>query len=607
MGKQGLTAIAFSGLKNRPELIQQTNYPSSMSIPTGGILGIEGGGTKTEWLFEEASGLPRRAGVLPGANLRLISDRALRRLLEALPREASQVGVFLAGCATPSDRERLLGVARSVWPEAELRVGSDRESGFIAALGERDGVVVIAGTGSAITGRHGVHEERAGGWGQLLGDTGSGYDLAVQALRRVLWNYDVTRATSPTAQAILFALGLNRLEELISWAEQADKMSVAQLAPVVFQAAQEGDEEMQRVVQKGAEALADAAVSVAERLDLSAPEVRLQGGIFTHFPGYVDQFSARMREQLPKARIEVSVVSGAEGALRLAAGRPLPTSPPALEVDEGGAQELDAAATEQVNPRSIGLDRMGTGEIVDLFVAEEAFVAEALHGAREAIVRAIDQTAEAMKAGGRLFYVGAGTSGRLGVLDASEIPPTFGVEPERVQGVIAGGASALYRAGEGAEDHPEGGALAMEERGVTAGDVVCGIAASGRTPFVLGALARARQLGATTILLTCNPSRRPSPEPWDVEIDLATGPELLMGSTRLKAGTATKCTLNLLSTAVMTRLGRVHDNLMAGVSVSNAKLRDRAIRLVCMLRGLSRSEAEAELERCDWEVRRLLP
>ena len=192
------------------------------------------------------------------------------------------------------------------------------------------------------------------------------------------------------------------------------------------------------------------------------------------------------------------------------------------------------------------------------------------------------------------------------MLDASEIPPTFGTPPETVQGIIAGGFTALHRAVEGAEDQPGAGALAVLERGLRAGDVLCGIAASGRTPFVLGALARARALGARTILLTCNPARPRTAPPWDAEIDLPVGPEIVTGSTRLKAGTATKVTLNLLSTCAMIRLGRVRGNAMVDLHISNAKLRDRGVRLVSAALGLGYGEARDRLERAGWNVRACL-
>jgi N-acetylmuramic acid 6-phosphate etherase len=212
---------------------------------------------------------------------------------------------------------------------------------------------------------------------------------------------------------------------------------------------------------------------------------------------------------------------------------------------------------------------------------------------------------KALRNKGRLFYVGAGTSGRLGVLDASEIPPTFSASPEMVQGIIAGGAAALSRSVEGAEDEPGGGALAIQERGVAGNDVICGITASGRAPFVLGALAEAKKRGAQTILLTCNPERDRQPD-WDLEINLATGPELLTGSTRLKAGTATKVALNLISTGAMIALGKVRGNRMIDLTTSNAKLRDRAVRLVAELANCDQAEALARLELHHWNVRAAL-
>ena len=569
------------------------------------VLGIEGGGTKTEWLLVDASGTPMRSGVLPASNLRLVSDAFLEELFRVLPTDATHVGVFLAGCATGADRARLRACAARVWPQAELAVGSDRESGFAAAFGGVDGVTVIAGTGSAITGRREGRYEKAGGWGQLLGDIGSGYHLAVQALRHVLWAYDLTRRVTQPAENILSALALNRLEELVSWAAEADKMAVAKLAPVVFEAAARGDEEMGAILQGGACALADGACATVARLGFEEPpEIKLQGGLFLHHPEYAELFHRRFAQTHPKARVSICTESGAAGSVWLATRGLAAPQPMETEID---LTEMAVALTEQPNPRSRGLDRMATPEIVDLFISEEHLVPEALTGAKAHLIAAIEIVTDSLRKGGRLFYVGAGTSGRLGVLDASEIPPTFGADPELVQAIMAGGVGALYRSVEGAEDQREAGAHAVIERGVRAHDVVCGITASGRTPFTLGALHQARRLGARTILLACNPARRPDGLPWDVEIDLATGPEILTGSTRLKAGTATKCALNILSTAVMVRLGRVRGNLMAGVAVTNAKLRDRAIRLVSAIRGMGREEAETLLEANGWDVRRCLP
>jgi N-acetylmuramic acid 6-phosphate etherase len=208
----------------------------------------------------------------------------------------------------------------------------------------------------------------------------------------------------------------------------------------------------------------------------------------------------------------------------------------------------------------------------------------------------------AFRMGGRLFYIGAGTSGRLGVLDASECPPTFGTDPEQVQGIIAGGREALVRAIEGAEDHPEDGAAALRERGFTAKDVLVGIAACGVTPFVRGGLEEARRLGAGTVFVTCNPDHQGLPEA-DVVIGAAVGPEILTGSTRLKAGTATKLILNSLTTTAMVRLGKCYGNLMVDLTCTNRKLRLRSIRILRQLCGIGEDEARRTLDAAGGELK----
>ena len=565
-------------------------------------LGIEGGGTKTEWILLDGERTVD-GGKLPASNMRLADDAQLARLFSVLPREVTHVGAFLAGCATEEDRVRLRALVAAQWPRAQAAIGSDRDSGLATAFREGDGIAVIAGTGAAVHGRKDGRVEKAGGWGQLLGDRGGGYDLAMQGLRLVLTHYDLNQRITPLAEEILRTLGLNRLHDLVGWAMQADKMSVAQLAPAIFHAASVGEGEMLATIQGGAGVLAQFTHAVAERLDFPDARVKLLGGIFTHYPEYAALFTMRLSTLLPGATVSVCEESGAVGAAWLAVRAEIGDRKSEMEVGRG---EIAAAATEQSNPRSTDLEKRTTAELVELFVSEENCVAAALAACREKLVVAVDLVSAALLAGGRLFYVGAGTSGRLGVLDASEIPPTFGAPPETVQGIIAGGSVALHRAVEGAEDSPEGGAVAVLERGVRAGDVVCGIAASGRTPFVLGALARARELGARTVLLTCNPARHGATPPWDAEIDLPTGPEIVTGSTRLKAGTATKVALNILSTCAMIRLGKVRGNAMADLRISNEKLRDRGARLVASALGLGYDEARARLERAGWNVRACL-
>jgi len=258
------------------------------------------------------------------------------------------------------------------------------------------------------------------------------------------------------------------------------------------------------------------------------------------------------------------------------------------------ANPLDRALTEQRNPASERLDALSALEIADLMNQQDAAVPAAVHAAREAIAQAVEVTVAAMRAGGRLFYIGAGTSGRLGVLDAAECPPTFGTDPAQVQGIIAGGRDALVRAIEGAEDRAEDGAAALRERGFTAADVLAGIAACGLTPFVRGGLDEARRLGARTLFITCNPGHSGLPQA-DVTIALDVGPEILTGSTRLKAGTATKLVLNTLTTAAMVRLGKCYGNLMVDLKATNHKLRVRSARILRELCGLDDEAARRVL------------
>ena len=235
--------------------------------------------------------------------------------------------------------------------------------------------------------------------------------------------------------------------------------------------------------------------------------------------------------------------------------------------------------TEQANPASMGIDRLSTLEIIGVINSEDAKVAQAVKLALPQIAQAVDHITKAMSDGGRLFYVGAGTSGRLGILDAVECVPTFGTDPELVQGVIAGGADAILRAVEGAEDSRELGRSDLSAHSLRQRDIVCGIAASGRTPYVIGALEYAKSIGAGTIAISCN-ARSPILELADIRISAEVGPEVIAGSTRMKAGTAQKMILNMLSTTTMIKLGKVYGNLMVDVSVTNQKLADRALRLV---------------------------
>lgn len=268
-------------------------------------------------------------------------------------------------------------------------------------------------------------------------------------------------------------------------------------------------------------------------------------------------------------------------------------------------QQRGHLLTEQVNPASANLDQLSSIEIVDVFNQEDAKTIHAIAQAREELAKAIDLTAEKLRQGGRLFYVGAGTSGRLGVLDAAECPPTFCTPPEMVQGIIAGGADALVRSSEGLEDLADQGAAAIADRTVSALDVVVGIAAGGTTPYVHGAIAEGRKRGATTIFIACVPKEQVHID-VDVDIRLLVGAEVLAGSTRLKSGTVTKLALNILSTGTMVRLGKVYGNRMIDVAVTNTKLHDRALRILSDLTDLDRDQAAELLEKSDRSVKTAL-
>jgi N-acetylmuramic acid 6-phosphate etherase len=256
---------------------------------------------------------------------------------------------------------------------------------------------------------------------------------------------------------------------------------------------------------------------------------------------------------------------------------------------------LEQLLTEQANPASAAIDTVSTEAALRIINREDAKVAAAVEREIPAIARAVDAIAEAMGRGGRLFYIGAGTSGRLGVLDASEIPPTFGAPAEMVNGIIAGGEAALSRATEASEDDPATGARDLMGRGFTARDVLVGLAASGRTPYVLGAVAEARRLGAVTVGVSCTADSELA-RAAEIAITPLVGPEVIAGSTRLKAGTAQKLVLNMLSTAVCIRLGYVYGNLMVNVQPKNVKLADRARRIIGAAAGVNQERAGELLE-----------
>jgi N-acetylmuramic acid 6-phosphate etherase len=290
--------------------------------PAERILGVEGGGTKTAWALVERDGDELRVleqGKLPPSNFRLASPERLRSIFQQLPREISKAGIFLAGCGTEEDRQDLRRIAAEVWPNIIIVTGSDRDSGMAVALGHGEGIVVNAGSGSSVTGRRGDRIEKAGGWGHILGDAGGAYFLSVQALRLILREYDLHRGEVQFTAKILRALSLNNLDELVRWAQVADKMEIATLAPVVFEAAMAGDQRVLEILEEGARALCEYTEAVAARLHLLAPKVMLLGGLFHRDSIYAHAFKRRLKKNLPDARISAVDQPPELGAAWLAA------------------------------------------------------------------------------------------------------------------------------------------------------------------------------------------------------------------------------------------------------------------------------------------------
>ena len=571
----------------------------------GPVLGIEGGGTKTRWILLDSRGRRLADGTEGPGNVLLAGPEGLRkifrRIATRLPLAPAAIGAGFAGARGTAEVSVARSALRSVWPQVKtVAVGQDTDSALAAAWGQGDGFLVIAGTGSNVVGRLAGKKYTAGGHGHLLGDAGSGYDLATRALRAVYRERDRQGAAPKLAAGLLAHAGAADLDRLLRAVyHPRGKEWLAGFAPVVLRAAARGDSLAREVVREATGELAERLAELARRLKVRPTRVALTGGLVEN-DFYRQQLTAAVAGRLPGARVTVLQTPGEIGAAKMAG------SPGNARLSERREKFVDVEAlpTEKANPRSRGLHKKSVGQLVRLFVNEEAANARALRKAKAEIGRAAGLVAAALQRGGRLIYVGAGTSGRLGVLDASEMPPTFHADPEEVQAILAGGPEAIFRAQEGAEDDSEAGGRAVRERRVGKKDVVVGLTASGRTPFVLGALRQAAGAGAKTVLVTAHPAWRPDPKGVRPEavVRLDVGPELIAGSTRLKAGTATKAVCNILSSVAMIRLGRVHDNLMVHVVPSNEKLRARAVRLIRLLTGVGPVDAATALGRAGGNV-----
>jgi len=581
------------------------------------ILGIEGGGTRTMALLADARGREMQRATFGPGNVRLLDDRALVKLLRGIAKQFKKpdaIGLGLAGARNETDRQRVWAVVTKVWKKTPCHVTHDLEVALGGRVGPtcRDGlgppalpsVLVLSGTGSCCFGKAADgRTAKMGGWGHVLGDKGSGFEIGLRGLKAVVFYFDRDGTWSRLGERLLAATNCNEPDDLIDWASNADKDAMAALAPEVFATAKARDRIARDVLAGAAGMLAKDAVTCAGKLTKknSAVDFVLSGGVLRNQPAFARKVATEIKSRWPKANVSTQKHDGVWGAIALARALVSSLNPRPSTLDPNKSTPLPP--TEERNRRSMNFDKLPTRSAITLMLSEEARGAEAVLGESKKIARLVGWVTAALKAGGGLFYVGAGTSGRLGVLDASECPPTFRTRPEQVQGIIAGGPRALTRSIEGAEDEPDAGARAIQFRGVGKRDVVIGIAASGRTPFVWGAMEAAARCGARTALVCFDPKLKRRAGVPHLIVAPAIGPEVLTGSTRLKAGTATKLILNCITTLAMVRLGKVRGNLMVDLDPKNEKLRARAVRIVRTLTGAEANEARAALEKSSWVVK----
>ncbi len=584
------------------------------------VIGIEGGGTHTSVVGMSADlNVLERREFGPG-NLQLFGAGELAAFLgeiRATIGDASCVGIGMAGLRTEMDRRAVRGELANLWPGAKLFVTDDLET-VLAGVPSPEAhaynrVLMVSGTGSCCFGRRSNgNEAKVGGWGQQLGDEAGAFGIGQSAIRILLREYDRTGSCSSLLRQVLERLSLKHPDDLNAWSARASKAAFAAIAPLIFTAWQRGHRFASIVIEAALERIVEDALICRARLGgRGVTQYILSGGCFRRQA----RFAARVKERLmardDRCQIVHAAALGAEGAALLAwkQGK-RPRKSTRSQRSSGSLasivpQSLAMSPTEQRHPGSRSLDRLAIREAIELMAQEDERLPAAIRAESPKIETIIRWLSRRLVTGGRLLYFGAGTSGRLGVLDASECPPTFRTDPSLVQGTIAGGRSALWESVEGAEDSTEAGGAEVARLKVTSSDVVIGIAASGRTPFVWGSLMAAKAVKAKTALICFNPHLKfaKGTKP-NLVICPEIGPEILTGSTRLKSGTATKMILNMITTLAMVQCGKVIQNLMIDLNPSNVKLRDRAIRILCELTNVSRERALEALEAESWVVKK---
>jgi N-acetylmuramic acid 6-phosphate etherase len=565
------------------------------------ILAFDGGGSTTRAglydasrrLLAEAKGGPSNP-VAYGTDVCLDRMASLSRALLGPGQEDFVVVAGVSGAGMGERAERIADLLSERLQAARVVLSNDIRAQLYANARDGDGVLVVSGTGSSVAAQSRSGEYvMVGGRGPTLGDDGSAYQIAARGLRAAAHALDGMGPQTRLVETMAAAAGVADFPALNVKLFAAAKEDVARLAPAVAETAVAGDAAAQSIIESEAHLLALQTVAVFDRLALphTAP-VFLQGGVFEHCPSFSRIYELSLHRLRPGIRSMRPRYTGHRAVLELAFAAELPKG-----VYLAASRRSGAARPSQTEQPAAGvaLERMTPLEIVTAMNRADTAIADAVASQKEAIAEAVAAIADGFRDGGRLIYIGAGTSGRLGVLDASECPPTFGVPPGRVIGIMAGGDRALRESVEDAED-VEALAVADLQKLIPpleSRDIVVGISASGTTAYVRAGLNEAQQRGAKTVLLCCNPAPR---DAAGIVIAVQTGPEVVAGSTRLKAGTATKIVLNMLSTGAMALCGYTLDGYMVGVQPTNEKLRARAVRIIEALTSVDATAASVLLD-----------
>lgn len=579
------------------------------------IVGINGGATHTTLALVDGDlNILARVEIGPtnfhNVGLETTRDR-LQQGIEELTRRVNVartqidgIGAALSGLDRPVERTMFTQIFEAIVPGKPVVLDNDGVAALVAGAGRRFGVVTISGTGSICVGFNEQGKRaRSGGWGYHI-DTGSGYAIGRETLGLIARSVDGTAPPTALVERVQKRLGMTLPDEIIAWI-YAPERRIEEIATIAVEtvALAETDVVATGIILRAADALAADARNVAAQLGLGGEPFPLvmSGSVFVHCPLLRDLFTSAVQTTLPHAAPILADRDADVGAALMAFEHLgiVPTgTQPVLPVRTHPLSR----ATEQRNRLTMNISQRSSSDLVALMNLEDQRVPRSVAAALPQIAVLINAVAERFLKGGRIFYVGAGTSGRLAVLDSAECRPTFGTMPDQVVGILAGGAVAMFQSVEGAEDDEAQGRAEIAARNVGSLDCVIGVAASGSTPFVSGALLEALERDALTGGVV-NVVDAPILELAQHPVIVPTGPEVITGSTRLKAGTAQKMVLNMISTGVMVRAGRTFGNLMTDMQASNLKLHHRAKVIVAEATGFSIEEAATLLDQCNHEIK----